>query len=138
MKRTILTALALSAALGTAAVAESAKPSQAGGMTHGAMIKDFNKTESANWASSISGLTGTPDIEIVKLSELKGEGAENSAALDKALTDTASDAGAARAAIEANAELKGALEAESFTSQDVVAVQVEGSNQVTLVVDDRA
>lgn len=145
MKRTIFTAVVLAASLGTAAVADSNNQSanaqgNAAMMTHGSLISELKsgKVDSANWASEISGLEDNAQVEIVKLSELKGEAAENSAALDTALTDTATDAGAARPAIEANADLTGALEAESYTAQDVVMVQVEGANQVTLVVDDRS
>ncbi|GHF72850.1 hypothetical protein [Seohaeicola zhoushanensis] len=144
MKRTILTAAILAASLGTAAVAETQKAPAAQGsaavMTHGNLISELKtgKADSANWASEIAGLESSAQVEIVKLSELKGEAAENSAALDTALTETQADAGAARTAIEANAELKGALEAESFTAEDVVMVQVDGANQVTLVVDDRS
>lgn len=145
MNRTILTAVALAATLGTASYAETMKSDTAAQgsaamATHGSLISELknSKSDSANWATEISGLGSAPTVDIVKLSELKGEGAENSAALDTALTDTQADAESARVAIEANPELSGALQAESFTPEDVVMVQVAGTNKVTLVVDDRS
>ncbi|WP_367581290.1 hypothetical protein [Sulfitobacter pontiacus] len=42
-----------------------------------------------------------------------------------------------RASVDANADLSAELEAEGFTSEEVVAVRGNGMGGLTLIVDDR-
>jgi hypothetical protein len=107
-------------------------------MNVGQIVSSFrNGSEvSTEWAAELQGLSPDAEVNIVKLSELKGSAAENSAALDQVIADAQADLTTALPTIEANAELKAALEAQSFAADDVVAVMVDGDSQVTLIVDD--
>lgn len=102
----------------------------------GQIISGLNTEVAADWSTELQGLGEDPQVHIVKLSELKGNAAENASALDNALMKAEADIDAARSAIGGNAKLTAALTAESFTPDDVVAVQVEGDSDVTLIVDD--
>lgn len=110
------------------------------GANFGSLISELQNGSNMpeEWSVDIAALEEGAQVEIVTLSELKGQGAENSAALDQALKKDEEAAASARTAIQANAELTAALEAENFTADDVVAVKADGTSHVTLIVDDAA
>lgn len=102
----------------------------------GQVISGLNSSASAEWSTQLQGLGDEPEVQIITLSELKGEAGENSAALDEALARAETDVDSARTEIGGNAALSAALTAESYTPDDVVGVQVDGDSKVTLIVDD--
>ncbi|MGR3759236.1 hypothetical protein ACUXV3_03780 [Roseobacteraceae bacterium NS-SX3] len=117
----------------------SAQASGKGGMdgNYGQLISSLQngKADVASWTSEISALSDDPEINIVTLDDISEA---TTPALDKALEDHRTDLRSARSAIGGNEDLAAALEAESFTADDVIAVEVEGENAVTLIVDSRA
>ena len=165
MKLKTLTVAALAATLSTAAFAQSASSvteggatsvgesitanagananananANASGMSHGNLISELKNgsANSAEWSSQIAGLGEDATVNVVPLSELKGEAAENSAALEDEMGKVRSDAEMAQGAIEDNDHVRQALESRNYSSSDVVAVNVSGSNEVTLIVNDR-
>jgi hypothetical protein len=157
MNLSTMTAAVLAASLSTAALAQTADVgagvaagAQGAGSTAaagasadakmnvGQIVSDLQNgtAMSSEWATQVGALPTGAEVKIVTLTELKGQGAENDAALDKALSDVSTDVVAARTAIEANTEVKAALEAQDFTAEDVVAITVDGEQNVTLIVDD--
>ena len=92
----------------------------------------------ADWAAKIGTVGADAKVEIVALSQLRGEAGANAEALDKILMESQDALAQGRDAIEANGVLFSALASQNFTAQDVVAVQVSGDSEVVLIVDDRA
>ncbi|MBV7409273.1 hypothetical protein [Maritimibacter sp. DP1N21-5] len=82
-------------------------------------------------------ITADTMIDVVTLSELEGEGAENSGALDAELSAMADAQTEMRDGIAANADLTAALEAEGHTSDDVVAIWSNADGSYNVLVDDR-
>lgn len=89
---------------------------------------------SGDASAQIDAFDKTATVDIITLSELRGEAAENAQALDQALTHQEEQVDDIRSAIEANATLSGALEAEGYTAEDVVAVSTSAGGEVTLIV----
>ncbi|WP_157960159.1 hypothetical protein [Albibacillus kandeliae] len=110
----------------------------ASGLSQGNLMAELKngQANSASWSSQIAALGDDATVNIVSLSELKGESAENSAALESEMSRVQSDAEMARTAIEENAHVAQALEDENYSADDVVLVSVQGANEVTLIVDD--
>jgi hypothetical protein len=89
----------------------------------------------SQWAVELAGLDPEAEVEIIPLSELEGM---DMAGFDQSLQQGDQDLASARSAIEGHEALTEALEAEEFSAQDVLGVQVEGSESVKLYVDDRS
>lgn len=136
-----LTVLALAGAASaqSANANANANANAEGQANYGQLISGLqNGTEDvAAWTAEIAALAEDPQVEIVTLSELNGQGAMNAQAFDKLLEEKSADLSSARMAIESNADLVAALEEESYTPEQVVMVEVESDATVTLVVDDR-
>ncbi len=107
-----------------------------GSINYGSIISEL-RTSSVT-AADIEGLDATANIQIVTLSELRGNAAENASGLDEALSSLETSMEELRTAMEANTEISAALEAEGYTMDDVVAVTIGTDNSVTIVVDDAA
>lgn len=134
-----LTVLALAGAANAQSANANANANAEGQTNYGQLISGLqNGTEDvAAWTAEIAALAEDPQVEIVTLSELNGQGAMNAQAFDKLLEEKSADLSSARMAIESNADLVAALEEESYTPEQVVMVEVESDANVTLVVDDR-
>lgn len=89
-------------------------------------------------AVDLSLVTDEANVTIVLLSALEGDAATEAAALDAALSASADAMTTLHSNIEANAVIKAKLEAEGYTSDDVVAVASSADGVVTVYVDDRA
>lgn len=135
-----LTVLALAGAAHAQSDNANANATAEGQGNYGQLVSGLqNGTEDvAAWAGEISTLATDAEVEIVTLSELKGDGAMNAEAFDNALAENSADLSSARMAIEGNEALVSALDAESYTADQVVMVDVESDSHVTLVVDDRS
>ena len=92
----------------------------------------------ADWAAKIGTVKADANVEIVALSQLRGEAGANAEALDEILMESQEALARGRDAIEANGALFSALSSQNFRADDVVAVYVSSDSQVVLVVDDRA
>lgn len=105
----------------------------------GQVVSGFQngKEDVAAWTGKITTLADNPQVEIIALSELNGQGAMNAQSFDKVLEENSANVSSARMAIESNEDLVAALEAKSYTAEQVVMVNVESDQNVTLVVDDR-
>ena len=87
-------------------------------------------------AADIEALGADAQIDVLTLSEIQGNAAENASALEEAVSAQSATLAELSAAIEANADVAAALEAEGFTSEQIVAVTSSGEGNLTLVVDD--
>ena len=111
--------------------------SNAGGMagnTYGSVISSL----SGSAAIDLSGVTDEANVTIVLLSSLQGNADTEAAALDQALSANADAMTTLHSNVEANATIKAKLEAEGYTSDDVVALTSSADGAVTVYVDDRA
>lgn len=104
--------------------------------TYGAVISNL-RTDAAS-SMDLSSTTSESDISIIKLSDLKGQGAENAKALDKAIAANQSTEAALQTKIASNDAITAKLSADNLTAQDVVAVKTSADGSVTLYVDDRS
>lgn len=104
------------------------------GVNYGQIISDL-RTGGVTVAD-IEGLEAGADVQIVTLSEIRGNAAENASALDEAVSSLEASIGELRTALEANAEISAELEAEGYTADDVVAVTTSADGSVTIIVDD--
>lgn len=120
-------------------MAASGSASASTDLSYGDIISNIRngKDDPANWSDELASLDDNATVNVVPLSELKGQGGSNAQALDRAVADNSADIDAARDEIDANQTLKVALEDKDYTADDVVALQVDGSSDVTLVVDDQ-
>lgn len=89
-------------------------------------------------AIDLTTVTDEANVTIVLLSSLEGDAATEAAALDAALSANADAVTTLHSNVEANAAIKAKLEAEGYTSDDVVAVTSSADGAVTVYVDDRA
>ncbi len=105
-------------------------------VNYGTVISGLNNGTTAGAAAEIEALGADITVDTVLLSEIEGDNQAN--ALDNALNTQADAMAGFHDAIEANADLTAALEAEGFAADDVVGFQSEGEGEVTLVIDDRA
>jgi hypothetical protein len=85
-----------------------------------------------------SAVTDETDITIILVSELDGDIAVDGAGLDEDISANADAQTALHANIDGNAAIKAKLEAEGYTSSDVVAVKSKADGSVLVYVDDRA
>lgn len=106
----------------------------AGNVNYGQIISSLRTSTIA--ASDIEALGADAQIEVITLSEVRGDAAENASALDEAVSAQSASLADLTAAIEANAEVAAALEAAGFTADQIVAVSSSGEGQLTIVVDD--
>lgn len=104
------------------------------GVNYGQIISDL-RTGGVTVAD-IEGLEAGADVQIVTLSEIRGNAAENASALDEAVSSLEASIGELRTVLEANAEISAELEAEGYTADDVVAVTTSADGSVTIIVDD--
>jgi hypothetical protein len=86
----------------------------------------------------IEGLAVDTKVTVVVLSELRGNAAENASALDQALAAQETSIDELRPSLEARAEVQAALEAEGYTTDDVVAVSLQADGSLTVIVDASA
>lgn len=153
LKRTTALAAVLAASVAGSAFAQSdnasttgadnAAPeaSQAGEMgTYGDLISNLQSNSGGTMdpATMFQDVGDSSSIETVLLSELQGEASGNAEALDQALTAQDAQIADVRSAIDGNPALTGALDAEGYTSSDVVAVDQGAEGNVTLVIDDQS
>jgi hypothetical protein len=128
---------AVDAQVGTDTKANANASSNAGGVadnTYGSVISSVSGSADVDLAA----VTDEANVTIVLLSSLQGDAATEAAALDAALSANADAMTTLHSNIEANAAIKAKLEAEGYTSDDVVAVTSSADGAVTVYVDDRA
>lgn len=140
----------VAALLATSAVAQSSNASDtgqananvnaeaAGDATYGALISAIRNGTLTDMNPSVElGAVGEEtEVEIALLSEVKGMAAENAEALDQALAEQDAWISGVKSAVSANTTLTTALEAEGYTSDDVVAFNTDADGSVTLIVDE--
>lgn len=152
-------AVILSAGLSAAALAQDATPDEngtdlgdrmttteapAGTEVQTGIIASLHESAQspADVVSRIAQVDASTDVSIVRLSELSGQATESDEAmsLDDALAAQAPVVAQVRTEIGNNPELASELEAEGFTADQVVAIDIDLANDrtVTLVVDDQA
>lgn len=102
--------------------------------TYGSVVSSIASSASVD----LSGVTDEASVTIMLLSSLEGDAATESAALDQALSANADAMTSLQASVEANATINAKLEAEGYTSSDVVAIQSNADGSVVVYVDDRA
>ncbi|MCC5968534.1 MAG: hypothetical protein JJU15_01135 [Pararhodobacter sp.] len=86
-------------------------------------------------SADIQAVEASTSAQVVLLSDLYGDAAENAGALEQAIEAHEDRIDGLRGAIQTNAELSGALEAEGYTVDDVVAVSTGAYGDVLLIVD---
>ncbi len=91
---------------------------------------------SSTTAADIETVDSDAQITIVTLSEIQGSAAEGSNAIEQAINDQEDSLSDLSVAIQANAEISAALDAEGFSSDDVVAVTSAAEGDLTIIVDD--
>jgi hypothetical protein len=107
----------------------------ASGETYGAVISSIRSGSSAD--VDLSSVEDSEDVNIVMLSSLKGKAASRANALDQALAANKTARTKLQAEIEDNDAISSKLEADHFTSKEVVAVKTSADGTVTVYVDDR-
>lgn len=105
-------------------------------VNYGTVISGLKTGATAGAAADIQALGTDISVDTVLLSEI--DGASQAKALDKAVNAQADAMASFYSAVDGNAELKAALEAEGFEAKDVVGFESHGEGRVTLVIDDRA
>ena len=128
---------AVDAKAGADAKANANASGNAGGMadnTYGAVVSSI----AGSAAVDLTTVTDEANVTIVLLSSLEGDAATEAAALDAALSANADATTTLHSNVEANAAIKAKLEAEGYTSDDVVAVTSSAEGNVSVYVDDRA
>jgi len=106
-----------------------------------AMDSSFNSVAAAISGAAdtdLSAVTDESKVTIVLLSSLSGDAATEGADLDSAISANAEAMTSLHANIDGNAAIKAKLEAEGYTSADVVAVQSAADGAATVYVDDRS
>ncbi|WMT92637.1 hypothetical protein [Pelagibacterium sp. H642] len=111
-----------------------ANAAAAGDVNYGQIISSLQTSNVA--AADIEAIGADAQIDIITLSEIKGNAAENASALDEAVSAQSASLADLTAAIEANADVSAALEAEGYTTDQIVAVTSSGEGSLTIVVDD--
>lgn len=101
---------------------------------YGSLVSSLN----ANKMADVKTFTSTSIVNCVKVSTLKGDASGDAAALDNALTKSATLVTELKAAINANADLKAKLDTTTCPIEDIVAVTTEADGSFTVYVDDRA
>lgn len=111
-----------------------AKPNADTEMNFGSIISSLRTSNVA--AADIEALGADAQIDVISISEIQGEAAENASALEEAVSAQSASLADITAAIEANADVSAALEAEGYTTDQIVAVTSSGEGNLTIVVDD--
>jgi len=86
----------------------------------------------------LSHLRSTEEVRIVPFSSLPGQDEPHSPTLDEALSENAEAIAAIRGEIGSNIYAMRALEADGMTADDVLTFETAGTQQVTIIVDDRS
>ena len=144
MKLTTTTLIATLMATGvsTAAMAQTSVDGAVGDTAqenYGQLIQELRagaETDTQTQAE-IDAFDADAKLDVVTVSELKASKQGTTTALDDALDAQAEAVDDMRASVDANADLSAELEAEGFTSEEVVAVRGNGMGGLTLIVDDR-
>jgi hypothetical protein len=84
---------------------------------------------------AIEGLPLDTAVTVVVLSELRGNAADNANALEQALLAQETSIEELRPSLEARAEVQAALEAEGYTTEEIVAVSLLADGSLTVIVD---
>jgi prophage DNA circulation protein len=145
MKRSTLTAMLLASCFVVPALAEDATK-----MKQGAQVQtDTGTTASTNAdgnfgrvisairagktnVDALKSLTTVSSVKVIKVSDLaKGS---NTQALDNALADNQADITTLQTTISGNTALKAQLDAQSVTTTDIVAANIEADGSVTVYV----
>jgi len=103
--------------------------------TFDTLMSTINADTSA--ALDLSTITDASKITIVRVSTLSSATGADVAGLDAALTSKASTMTSLHTKVEANAVLKGKLEAEGLTVDDVIAIKMNADGTIIVYVDDR-
>jgi len=124
---------------GNSNASANASGSAEGQLNYGSIISDLRS--SSVTTADIEAIDDDAQINIVTLSELRGNAAENANALDEAVSAQGTTLAELQAAIEGNTDLsttiEAALQAEGdFDMEDVVAITSSANGELTLVVDD--
>lgn len=106
----------------------------AGDVNYGQIISSLQTSNVA--AADIEAIDADAQIDIITLSEIKGNAAENASALDEAVSAQSDSLADLTAAFEANTDVSAALEAEGYTTDQIVAVTSSGEGSLIIVVDD--
>jgi hypothetical protein len=122
---------------GNANASANASGGAQGNLNYGSIISDL-RTSSATTADVQAFVEGDTEVNIVTLSELRGNAAENASALDQAVNAQTAALADLRVAIAANAVIMAELDAAGYTADQVVAVTTSAEGDVTLVVDASA
>lgn len=88
--------------------------------------------------ADVSAVEEGTEVEIIAVSELKGEGGMNAEALDNALEAEADAVADLQADLEANTVILDELEAEGYEVADVVAVDTAADGHIVLYVQEAA
>jgi hypothetical protein len=130
------TAVGIDGNANASANANANRGGQADVSTYGDVISSLRT--STVTPEDIEGLAVDTAVTVVVLSELRGNAAENASALDQALAAQETSIDELRPSLEARAEVQAALEAEGFTTDDVVAVSLQADGSLTVIVDASA
>ena len=102
--------------------------------TYGSVMASINTVADFDF----SAVSDDTEITIVTLSSLVGNAETESAALDAALSADVEAQVTLHNRIEANAAIMAELEAEGYTSEDVVSLKSKADGAIVVYVDDRA
>ena len=100
--------------------------------TYGSVVAAVNASASVD----LTAITDEADVTIVLLSSLAGEAATEGAGLDAAIAANAEAQAKVQDDAWANAAIKAKLEADGYTSEDIVAVKTVADGSVIVYVDD--
>lgn len=123
----------VSADVGVTAGTAGSVSGAAGAMNYGEVISSLRAGTEAS--AEIAAVEDASKVQVVLLSELRGNAAGNAQALDQALTAQSETVAEIRSEIEANETVNAKLEAEGYTAEDVVAVSSGADGEVTLIVE---
>ena len=131
--KSILKASAIVAAVAAAAPAFAMTVGDTGGQ-FGALASAVTNTAQSpdTWASRVHRNQDNPHVQIIGLSEAGADGAALNSYLDSASVDLRDF----QRAVNGNPAMKISLNAEGFSSGDVVAYQAFGKDNIRLYVDD--
>lgn len=105
-----------------------------GDVNFGSIVSSLRTSSVA--AADIEALGADAQIDVITLAEIQGNAAENASAIDEAVSAQSATIEELQAAIEANADVQAALDAEGFTADQIVAVTANGEGSLTIIVDD--
>lgn len=129
----------MSADVGTGTGDASADFMTRTGISFDQLVTDLRtQTDTTQVMTDLQNLSTETEVIVVRLSDLQGGAGENAAALEQTLTDRQAGLTDLHAAINANATVRGAIEAEGMMAEDVVAVHRLDDGRVIVVVDTAA